>query len=140
VDRRRSLEPSKIVVRYKNGKIVKGFTQNFFPNKPVFHVVPPEGGGPKEPLEVPMDQLKAVFFVRDFTGDRTFKERKQPAAGDKIQGRLIEVTCGDGEVIVGSTTGYDPKRSGFFLFPVDPRGNNVKAFIVSATLRKVRYL
>ena len=134
------MEPSKIVVRYRNGKVVKGFTQNFFPNKPAFHVLPQGGGGPKDPLEVSMDQLKAVFFVRDFAGDRTFKERKQTAAGEKPQGRLIEVTCEDGEVIVGSTTGYDPKRTGFFLFPIDPKTNNIKAYIVSASVRKVRYL
>jgi hypothetical protein len=140
VDRRHSLEPSKIVVRYRNGTVVKGFTQNFFPNKPVFHVVPQVGGVPKEPLEVSMDQLKAVFFVRDFIGNRTHKERKQPGEGDRLQGRLIEVTCEDGELLVGSTTGYDPKRAGFFLFPVDPHSNNLKVYLVSASVRKVRYL
>ncbi len=134
------MEPSKIVVRYRNGKIVKGFTQNFFPNKPVFHVLPPESAGNKEPLEVPVNQLKAVFFVRDFTGNKDHKERKQPAQGEKPSGRMIEVTCEDGEVFVGSTTGYDPQRAGFFLFPVDPVANNVKAYIVSASVRKVRHL
>ena len=39
------LEPSKIVVRYLNGSTVKGFTQNFFPNKSVFHLTPLEGEG-----------------------------------------------------------------------------------------------
>ena len=134
------MEPSKIVVRYRNGKVVKGFTQNFFPNKPAFHVLPQEGGGPQEPLEVAMDRLKAVFFVRDFTGNRTFKERKHLAAGEKPQGRLIEVTFEDGEMMVGSTTGYDPKRPGFFVFPVDPAGNNLKAFVLAASVRKVRFL
>ena len=134
------MEPSKIVVRYRNGKLLKGFTQNFFPNKPVFHVVPPEGSGSRAPTEVAMDQLKAVFFVRDFLGDRTAKERKRPAEGDKPPGRLIEVTCEDGEVLVGSTTGYDPKRQGFFLFPLDPKGNNLKVYLVSASVRQVRHL
>jgi len=134
------LEPSKIVVRYRNGRIVKGFTQNFFPNKPVFHVLPREGNAAQAPLEVVVEQLKAVFFVRDFIGDRTFKERKQLAAGDKPQGRLIEVTFEDGEMMVGATTGYDPKRPGFFVFPVDPAGNNQKAFVPAASVRKVRFL
>jgi hypothetical protein len=140
VGRRHSLEPSKIVVRYKNGKLVKGFTQNFFPNKPVFHVLPVEGSGLKEPLEVSMDQLKAVFFVRDFTGNKAYQERKHLIPGEKPLGRLIEATCEDGEVLVGTTTGYDPKRAGFFIFPVDPGGNNLKAYIVVSSLRKVRQL
>ena len=140
LERRRSLEPSKIVVRYRDGKIVKGFTQNFFPNKPVFHVVPLEGGGSTPPLEISMADLKAVFFVRDFAGNKALKERKHLAEGEKPHGRLIEVTCVDGEVIVGTTTGYDPVRPGFFLFPVDQKSNNVKAYIVSAAVRKVRQL
>jgi hypothetical protein len=134
------LEPSKIVVRYRNGKIVKGFTQNFFPNKPVFHLLPLEGSGLKGPIEVSMNDLKAVFFVRDFTGNKAYRERKNVPAGEKPQGRQIEVTCEDGEVLVGATTGYDPKRAGFFLFPADPGGNNVKAYLVASSVRKVRYL
>ncbi len=134
------MEPSKIVVRYRDGRVVKGFTQNFFPNKPVFHLLPSEGTGSKDPLEVSTSHLKAVFFVRDFAGDKTFKERKHVAEGEKPHGRLIEVTCEDGEVLVGTTTGYDPKRPGFFLFPVDPQGNNLKAYVVSASVLKVRHL
>jgi hypothetical protein len=134
------LEPSKIVVRFRDGKIIKGYTQNFFPNKPVFHLLPQVGDNPMGPVEIPLDQLKAVFFVRDFTGDKTFQEKKQPAEGEKPQGRLIEVTCRDGEVLVGSTTGYDPNRSGFFLFPVDRKSNNTKAYIVAASVNKVRFL
>ena len=38
----------------------------------------------------------------------------------------------DGEVLVGSTLGYDPKRQGFFIFPADPKSNNVRVYIVSS--------
>jgi hypothetical protein len=134
------LEASKIVVRYLSGKVIKGHTQNFFPNKPSFHLTPLEGENIKGPIEVSLDQLKGIFFVRDFIGDKTFKESNQPAPGEKPQGRLIEVTCKDGEVMVGTTSGYDPKRAGFFLFPVNTRGNNTKAFIISSAVGKTRFL
>ncbi len=134
------MEPSKIVVRFMNGSTLKGFTQNFFPNKPVFHITPTDGEGVKGPIEVSLDQLKAIFFVRDFSGDKTFQEKKQLPEGEKPQGRLIEVTCKDGEVIVGTTTGYDPKRPGFFLFPVDKKSNNSKAYIVSSAVSRARFL
>jgi hypothetical protein len=134
------LEPIKIVVRFLDGSTVKGYTQNFFPNKPLFHLTLQEGAGPKESVEIPMDRLKAVFFVRDFTGDKNFEERKGPAQGEKIPGRLIEVTCKDGEVIVGTTTGYDPRRAGFFLFPVDGKSNNMKAFILTKAVERARFL
>jgi hypothetical protein len=106
----------------------------------VFHITPLESEAGKNPVEVPLERLKAVFFVRDFAGDKTFRERKQLSEGDKPLGRLIEVTCKDGEVIVGTTTGYDPKRPGFFLFPVDGKSNNMKAFIVSVAVAKARFL
>lgn len=134
------MEPSKIVVRYLNGKILKGTTQNFFPNKPTFHVLPNHPQKSKELMEISLSDLKAVFFVRDFLGNKLYRERKQLSPGEKPQGRLIEVTCKDGEVIVGSTTGYDPKRPGFIIFPVDPKGNNIKAYILSNAVSKVRTL
>jgi hypothetical protein len=115
------MEPSKIVVRYRNGKILKGYTQNFFPNKPVFHVNRHGGTGPGDVVEVNIDDLKAVFFVRDFTGNAKHVERKQL-------------------VMVGTTTGYDPKRPAFFLFPIDPSSNNVRIFVVTKTVRTARFL
>lgn len=52
----------------------------------------------------------------------------------------MEVTCLDGEVMVGTTTGYDPKRPAFFLFPIDSSSNNVRVFIVASAVRTARFL
>jgi hypothetical protein len=134
------MEPSKIVVRYRNGKILKGYMQNFFPNKPMFHVNPLGADGLGQLVEVMVEELKAVFYVRDFTGNAKHVEKKQLAPGERPQGRLMEVTCLDGEVIVGTTTGYDPKRPGFFLFPIDPSSNNERIFMVTGAVGTARFL
>jgi hypothetical protein len=134
------MEPSKIVARYRDGRILKGTTQNFFPNKPVFHVKRQGGTGPGDVIEVNLEDLKAAFFVRDFTGNAKHVERKHLAPGERAQGRLMEVTCKDGEVIVGTTTGYDTKRPGFFLFPVDPSANNTRVFVVTSAIGTARFL
>jgi hypothetical protein len=134
------LEASKIVARFLNGKVVKGYTQNFFPNRPVFHVLPMDAASKTDPEEIQVSELKAVFFVRDFFGNKGYDERKVLNPREKVQGRLIEVTFRDGEVLLGSTTGYDPKRSGFFFFPIDPKSNNIKAYIVSSGIEAVRFL
>jgi len=134
------LEASKIVARYQDGKMLKGYTQNFFPNRPVFHVLPIDAASATKSVEIGVSQLKAVFFVRDFMGNKSYDERKVLDLGEKVQGRLIEVTFKDGEVLVGSTTGYDPKRPGFFFFPIDPKSNNIKAYILSSAIRGVRFL
>jgi len=133
------LEPVKVVVHYLNGKILKGFTQDFFPNKDRFHLYPaakPSG----DSVEVNLKELKALFFVHDFAGNRMYKERKLYLEGEQPQGRKIEVTFADGETIVGSTLGYDPKRPGFFIFPTDPKGNNIRVFAVNSAVKKTRYL
>jgi hypothetical protein len=134
------MEPSKIVARYRDGRTMKGTTQNFFPNKPVFHVIRQGGTGPGDVIEVKLEDLKAIFFVRDFTGNAKHVERKKLVPGDRPQGRLMEVTCKDGEVIVGTTSGYEPTRPGFFLFPIDPSANNARVFVVTSAVRTARFL
>jgi small nuclear ribonucleoprotein (snRNP)-like protein len=134
------MEPSKIVVRYRNGKTLKGYTQNFFPNKPVFHVNRLGVSGSSDLVEVKVEDLKAVFFVRDFAGNPKYNERKRLLEGEKLQGRMMEVTFRDGEILTGTTTGYDPKRPGFFLFPVDPKANNMKVYVLLGGVGNARFL
>jgi hypothetical protein len=134
------MDPSKIVARYRDGRALKGTTQNFFPNKPVFHVNRHGGTGPGDLVEVNLEDLKAIFFVKDFLGNAKHVERKKLAPGERPQGRLMEVACKDGEVIVGTTTGYDPKRPGFFLFPIDPSTNNARVYVVASYVRSARFL
>lgn len=134
------MEPTKIIVRYTDGRILKGTTQNFFPDKPSFHFQPLEAKTPAEKVEVRFTDLKALFFVRDFAGDPRYQEKKNFPEGAKISGRKVEVTFKDGEVMVGSTLGYDAKRTGFFFFPSDPAWNLIRAFVVTQAVRQVRNL
>jgi hypothetical protein len=134
------MEPVKIVIRYADGRITKGYTQNFFPNKPTFHITPVDPQVSDGPLEVKVMDLKAIFFVRDFLGNRLYKEQKTLPNGLKIVGRNVEVTFRDKEVMIGSVLGYDSKRPGFFLFPTDPHSNNLNIFVVSRAVSKVEYL
>jgi len=134
------MEKVKIVARYLNGRMIKGFTQDFAPNKPGFHIFPSEAVNPMESKEILLRDLKAVFFVRDFAGRPDYDERKIYSSEERPSGRIVEVTFNDGEVLVGSTLGYDPKRPGFFVFPADPNSNNARVFALSKAVRLVRYL
>jgi hypothetical protein len=133
------MEKIKVVVRYSDGKLIKGFTQDFFPNKEHFHLVPADSPS-NGTIEVSTKELKAIFVVRDFSGDPLYNERKKYIEGEKPSGKKVEVTFTDGEVLVGSTLGYDPKRQGFFLFPADPKSNNIRVYAVCSHVEKVRYL
>ena len=133
------MEPIKIVARFLNGGIIKGCTQNFFPDKPSFHITPVDPTVSTIPIEIQLKDLKAIFFVRDFLGNRKYKEQKLPN-GTKIIGRKVEVTFKDKEVVIGSVLGYNPKKPGFFLSPSDPHSNNLNIFVVSRAVSKVNYL
>jgi hypothetical protein len=133
------MEPVKVVVRYLDGRVMKGFTQDFFPNKDRFHLHhAAKSSG--ESVEVMLKDLKAIFFVQDFEGNAQYSERKSYGEGERAQGRKVEVTFVDDEVLVGSTMGYDPNRPGFFIFPADPKSNNIRVFAVSSSVKKVRNL
>ena len=133
-------KPTKVVVKYLNGKVSKGFMQNFSPNKDSFHLIPADNPSGRS-VEVFVKHLKAIFVVRDFAGNPRYDERKKYADGEKPPGLKLEVTFTDGEVIVGSTVlGYDPKRQGNFVIPADPNSNNIRIFVVSSAVRSVRQL
>ena len=134
------MEKVKIVARYLDGRMIKGFTQDFAPNKPSFHIFSTEAANSADKAEILLRDLKAIFFVKDFAGKPDYDDRKQYTPGERPSGRIVEVTFNDGEVLVGSTLGYDPKRPGFFVFPADPKSNNARVFAMSKAVRLVRYL
>jgi hypothetical protein len=128
----------KIVVRYADGQIVKGYTQDFHPSRPQFSLWPSINAAPRDRFIVPLLRLKAVFFVRDFKGNAAYRERKTFTT--RMQGRRVEVTFADGEIVIGTTLNYRPDGQGFFLSPADPAANNTRIFVVAGALRRVRFL
>jgi hypothetical protein len=124
-----------VVVHYFDGKIIKGTTGNFSPNKSVFHLQEQEAG---EMKQVNTQDLKAVFFVKRFEGDPSYIEKTDlDRAGF---GRKIRIHYRDGEVQYGYTQGYDPSRPGFLIFPCDPNSNNERIFVVTAATEKVQFI
>jgi hypothetical protein len=126
---------NKVVVHFLDGRLVKGFTSDFFPNKPAFHVEPAEEG---TSTEVQVDTLKGVFFVKSFTGNSLEKHRRDVERTGL--GRKIRVDFKDGETLIGYTSGYSPTRTAFFVFPADPQNNNEKVFVVTAATDKVTFV
>ena len=90
-------------------------------------------------MEVRVADLKALFFVKDFGGDPTHHDLKAFDPARPQAGRKIVVTFTDGEVMVGTTQGYDPARPGFFVVPADPGSNNDRCFVVTAAVKQVKF-
>ena len=128
------METNKVVVRFKDGSIMKGKTNDFFPNKTSFHLETLNG----ETQQIQVEQLKAFFLVRDFEGNKTYDEDYK----DEISGtgRKIMVTFSDGESIIGYTLGYSPDRQGFFMTPADLNSNNQRIFVVKSASEKIEFI
>ena len=127
----------KIVVRYTEGQILKGYTQDFNPARSQFSLWPSLTATARERVIVPLARLKGVFFVRDFAGNPGYVERVN---SDQPQhGRRIAVTLVDDEVISGRTLNYRADGNGFFVVPADPLANNIRIFIVATAVREVRF-
>ena len=126
---------NKIVVHMKDGVIHKGVTHDFDPSAGSFHLLPAEGGG--VPLRVDSSEMKALFYVKDYIGNRDFVARKQFDDAQR-SGRRAILTFLDGEEIWGTVDGTVEEERGFFLTPSDKEDNNVRIFVVRSALKELR--
>jgi hypothetical protein len=130
-------EINKVVVRYGDGRLVKGTTEDFFPNRPSFHLHPL---GESQLVDVFCKDVKAVFFVKDFKGDPQRRETPgfECATADISRGKKIAVRFKDNELICGYTLAYTAERSGFFILPADPASNNLRIYVLAHAALEVR--
>jgi hypothetical protein len=126
----------KVVVRYKNGKVEKGTTSDFAPNRTTFTLdhEPPAPGGSST---IGFEELKAVFFVHSLEGNREYREQKLRIPEGTI-GRRYLLTFTDGETMRGTALGVNLSRHGFLLFPSDPGGNNKRIFVMHSAVKELR--
>ncbi|HNR13428.1 MAG TPA: hypothetical protein PLG17_02745 [Thermodesulfobacteriota bacterium] len=125
---------NKVVVHYNDGTILKGTTTDFFPNRAQFRINISQGSA----QTVYVEEIKAVFFVKDFDGN---KQRQDVYESEIIGGgKKIRVEFGDGEVINGHTLGYSPDRIGFFVTPADPDSNNSRIFVIKSSTKSIKFI
>lgn len=130
----------KIVARFADGRMIKGHTNNFSPDTSSFDVASANNYPSPKPQTVDVLSLKAIYFVKDFEGLSSRKDRSHFVPGQTYQGRKIEVLFKDGEVLFGAATTYSPEMHGFFVFPADPDSNTIKVYAVNAAIRKIVWL
>jgi hypothetical protein len=131
-----------VVARYRDGKMIRGMTHDFGPQKKVFHVSTVEKHGKTvngKVFEIHFTDLKAVFFVKSLEG------RKDPPSHKGLMDEKLEapglmkvrVIFFDEEILVGTTHGYTPEREGFFIAPLERDSNNLRIFVISSAVKKV---
>jgi hypothetical protein len=131
---------NKVVVRLADGNIIKGVTTDFFPGKDIFHVSVENALNGTKPIEISTRNMKAVFFVKDFAGNPQHVKQNEFDPTHPPVGRRIKVVFKDGEVLVGTTTGYQPERPGFFIIPADASSNNERCYVIAAATQEISFI
>jgi hypothetical protein len=117
----------KVVAHFIDHAIVKGTSMDVDPGKPRCHIRTQD----QQTVEVDLDQLKALYFVKDFGGKPDYTEAHQPKNGDmRLRGsHQVQVTFQDGEQLSGLMNRYPPNRPFFFVLPIDPSSNNIRILV-----------
>jgi uncharacterized protein DUF6982 len=127
----------KVVAHFKNGETRRGYTQDFRPDGDSFHLLPSDGGG--IPITIAVDELKALFYVKDYGTMRRQAERTKRFSPAAPHGQKIVVEFKDGEKLWGVAEGYSAMSRGFYFIPADPTENNTRIFIVNSSVKQIQF-
>jgi len=127
----------KVVAHFKNGSTQRGHTHDFRPDAETFHLLPSEGGG--IPTTIRLEDLKALFYVKDYGAMRRQVERAKRFGGPPPKGQKTVVEFRDGEKIWGFTEEYSANSRGFYFIPADPQENNTRIFIVNSSVKQIGF-
>jgi hypothetical protein len=135
----------KIVARFTDGRLVKGRVRGFSIES---DTVVLNDQKTLQEIRVPIAELKAIFFVKNFGGSSKHVERK--AFGiRKNPGKKVFIKFSDNETLVGfierevpwdkgfSLAKLGKKVQGFFLTPVDADSNNNKVFVAAGAIQDI---
>jgi hypothetical protein len=126
----------KVVAHYIDHKVIKGTSLDVDPGRPRCHVLTVDG----RPVEVELKDLKALYFVKDLSGQPQYDETHRPKPGDdRLRGsRQVEMMFQDGERLGGLMNRYPPNRPFFFVLPMDPESNNIRILVNRDALAELK--
>ena len=125
----------KVIARFIDGRLMRGFTNDFHTSKPQLHVTDDTGSNA---TTITISHLKALFFVREFSGNASRQDKNEFQGA--THGRKVEVTFRDGEVLIGTTLGFRGPEQPFFVHPADTESNNLRVFVTPAAIERVRFV
>jgi type IV pilus assembly protein PilB len=128
---------NKIVARFLDGRMLKGFILSFDQKSSALRV---ESKDRSTTTDIPWEDLKAVFFVREFEGlNRGLGDHVSPQSlAVSASTRHVQVEFLDGEIIQGNAETLKKDQRGFFIMPLDRESNNLRIFVLRTALRQLR--
>jgi len=128
----------QVVGKYRDGRLIRGYTNDFSPMNPYLHISPaPYAEGSEF---VSMIHLDALFFGRD--APRGDGDDVEPSGPDIVpaRGRRVAVPLPNGTEMIGSARNYSRSSSGFFVESLDEDSGTLRVFVTAAGIRSVRFV
>jgi hypothetical protein len=126
-----------VVGKYRDGRTVRGYTNDFSPMKPYLHVSPTPFAD--ETKFVSLIHLDALFFLPDpNTPGHEWEALEQTASATR--GRRVAMTLPNGKEMIGTTLTYSREGSGFFVRPLDRHAGPTRVFVTQSGIRSIRFL
>ena len=132
----------KVILRFIDGKMLKGYIRDLKIAEEYLYLEDESS----HQLKVRLKELKAIFYVKKFEGERGHQEKKTPA-GIRPGAKRVFVKFKDGETIMGNMEGDIPWRDGSFfetmkekaftIIPVDEGSNNTRILVVTTAVKDV---
>lgn len=128
----------RVVIRKLDKGLIKGFLdpQGYLASQ--MEVLDREG----RVVQIPLSEVKGVFFVRDFEGNPDRAERKIFRSRPRLAGLWVRMTFKDSEVLEAllpnNLLEVDPL--GFLVTPPDVYSNNLRIFIPRTALTEMEVL
>lgn len=127
-----------VVGKYRDGRLVRGFTNDFSAKRPYLHISPAPGS--YQAQFISMIHLDALFFMRDTGTAGGSQERRGATEPAAVHGRRVAIALPNGEEIIGATLNYKINGGGFFVTPLDGAHGTARVFITQTGARSVRFL
>ena len=142
----------KIVAHLRDGRLVKGHSdalpemelEELLRSGP--HPLPKQislkANGANKNVSIPLDSLKALFFVKSFEGRTDYQEIKFFDSHPPVEGLWVRIKYFDGEASEGVVHNslHHLTSPGFFLKPPDPESNNEYVYVLKSSLTDFRVL
>lgn len=136
-------DSQKVILRFIDGKMLKGFIRDLKIAEEYLYLEDESS----HYVKVRLKELKAIFYVKKFEGERGYQEKKKTFSGIRPGAQRAFVKFKDGETIMGSIEGEIPWKKGFFLesmkekaftiIPVDESSNNIRILVVTTAVKDV---
>lgn len=115
----------KVILRYGNGRVAPAFSPLFEEGSDSLPTVDLAG----EALLVSLSELKALFFVRTFTGNPSYDAPRDAGGSPAGGARLVLLHFRDGERMLGEVGVLADLSRGFYFTVLDPENNNLLVYV-----------